>query len=184
MARLQDLEIENAEITFLNFEGRETDYNTKGDRNFSVVIPSLEQAIALHEAGWNVQVRPKKKETRDAMKAQAHNFEERIAFLETIGELEDAMFHLKVIVSYKYEDKAPVVWIYSNLTKKHRRLDESTIYTLDSAEIENIDLIINPSWYNRAGRTGYTAYLKEAHVTIRESRFREKYKEYYEDDEI
>ena len=31
--------VENAQLIFRNFEGKEGQYNRKGDRNFSVILP-------------------------------------------------------------------------------------------------------------------------------------------------
>ena len=181
--RLNDMEVSNAEIIFRNFSGRATDYNREGDRNFSVVISNPEQAVQMFNMGWNVQIRPKDANTRIEMKNACRTFEERIEFLRQRGELEDALFHLKVTVSYKYDDKAPKVWLYRTAVKKRELMKESNIGTLDKAEIENIDIVINPSFWQKNGRSGYMAFLKEAHVTIKESSFVEKYKDYYDEDD-
>lgn len=182
--RLSDLEVASAEIIFRNFTGRQTDYNKEGDRNFSVVIPDVNQAIELYNKGWNVQIRPKDATTRQEMKDAAHTFEERIAFLDARGELADALFHIKVNVSFKYPEKAPKIWLYRNSTRKRELMEESNVGTLDKAEIENIDIVINPSGWNKGNRSGYMAFLKEAHVMIKESSFAEKYRDYYEDDDV
>lgn len=182
--RLGDLEIAGAEIIFRNFAGRQTDYNREGDRNFSVVIPDPNQAISMYNAGWNVQIRPKDAATRADMKVACRTFEERIAFLQQRGELDDALFHLKVTVSYKYKEKAPKIWIYRNSIRKRELMEESNVSTLDKAEIENIDLVINPSGWSKGDRSGYMAFLKEAHITIKESSFAEKYRDYYDDDDV
>jgi hypothetical protein len=184
MERLKNLDVMNAEIIFRNFAGRATDFNDEGDRNFSVVIPDPEQAIAMQREGWNVQIRPRKAETRAAMKDAAHTFDERIEFLRSRNELDDAIFHLKVVVSYKYPEKAAVGLMKSNISDKPVKLDADTIYILDKADIVNVDLTINPSWWQRSGRSGYTSYLKDMVVTIQESELRAKYAEYYDNDEV
>ena len=179
--RINNLEVAGAEIIFRNFAGRETDYNKEGDRNFSVVIPDPTQAIELFNQGWNVQIRPKDKDTRAVMKDACHSFAERIDFLQQRGELEDAIFHLKVNVSWK--KVAPKIWLIRNTTNRKELMSESNVGTLDKAEIENIDLVINPSRWNKGGRSGYMAFLKEAYITIKESSFAEKYKDYYDEED-
>lgn len=181
MERLKNLELGSAEIIFRNFSGRGTDYNKEGDRNFSVVIPDIDLAVSLYELGWNVQIRPKNANTRVEMKASCNTFNDRITFLEQRGELEDAIFHLKVNVSYKYEDKAPKIWLIRGTSNRKELMSESNIGTLDKAELENVDLVINPSGWNKGGRTGYMAFLKEAYITIKESSFAEKYRDYYDE---
>ena len=179
----KDLDVLNAEIIFRNFSGRETDYNRAGDRNFSVVIPSVEEAIRLYNAGWNVQIRPKEQATRVEMKTACKTFDERIEWLSSRGELDDALFHLKVSVSYKYPEKQPKIYLVRGDDHKMVRMTESNISTLDKAEIVNIDLTINPSYWSKAGRSGYMAFLKTAYVTIQESEVSMKYRDYYEDGE-
>lgn len=187
--RLADLPIFGAELIFRNFEGRETDYNRAGDRNFSVVIPTIEQAIELYNVGWNVQIRPKEAATRQEMKSACRTFDERVEWLSQRGELQDALFHLKVSVSYKYIDKQPKIFLVDENAKQLEEFkpDNSDpenpkapagISTLDLAPIINCDLTINPSYWSKGGRSGYMAFLKEAYITIPTSPVTEKYRDY------
>lgn len=189
---LKPIEFPSAEIIFRNFSGRRTNYNAEGNRNFSVVIPDPQYAIQLYNMGWNVQIRPRQAETRVDMKKACHTFEERVAFLEQRGEINDAVFHLKVNIGYKYDEngnlkRGPLVYLYRSSTQnKREKMYESNIGTLDKAEIEHIDLVIEPVYSSNsktAGGTGYLTFLKEAHVFIHESSFAEKYKDYYDEDE-
>lgn len=62
------LEIDDAQITFRNFEGRASKKNREGDRNFVLIIPDQEIADALiadeNEFGisWNVKIKEPKEE--------------------------------------------------------------------------------------------------------------------------
>lgn len=181
--RLADLPIFGAELIFRNFEGRETDYNRAGDRNFSVVIPDINQAIELYNLGWNIQIRPKEQQTRVEMKTACRTFEERVDWLESRGELQDALFHLKVNVSYKYADREPHIYLIEEGMKKKTELKKENVSTLDKAPIINSDITINASYWNKGGRSGYMAYLKEAYITIPSSPVTDKYRDYYTEEE-
>ena len=56
-------------------------------------------------------------------------------------------------------------------------LTEDEISMLDSVEIENVDLIVNPSRYDSkiTGKPGIKAYVKSMYVTIVEDDLRKKY---------
>ena len=54
---MQNLIIENAEIIYPNFSGREGKFNREGDRNFSVLVPLDPPGLAeqLAAEGWNIK---------------------------------------------------------------------------------------------------------------------------------
>lgn len=140
------LEIENAEVIFRNFSGEESDYNAAGNRNFAVKL-TPEFASDLSAAGWNVK-------TWDP------------------GNGEPVVIYLPV--SIRFEPYPPKVYMIAS--GKHIPLDESTIGLLDDAEFENVDISISPyNWQLKNGNSGIKAYVKELYVTIRESRFAQKY---------
>ena len=53
----EQLVIEDAKIRFHNYAGLQTDFNQPGNRNFDVILPDNEMAIAMGEKGWNVKIR-------------------------------------------------------------------------------------------------------------------------------
>lgn len=143
----EDVIFENATIGFRNFEGKESQYNRRGARNFCVFMPE-EQAEALAKLGWNI----KRREPR-----------------EDGG---DPEFYLKVNVKYD-GPRPPKVTM---LTKKRKTLlDEATIANLDWAEIVNVDFTITAYSYEIRGETGISAYLKTMYVQIVEDELEEKY---------
>lgn len=147
--RLDIISVENAQILFRNFSGKEGKYNREGDRNFCVIIDDLDVAQQLSDDGWNVRVlRPRDPE-------------------------EEPRHYLQVKVSYK--NIPPTVWLVTSHNKT--RLDEDTVGTLDFADLKNVDLIINPYQWNVNGNTGVTAYLKTGYFTIEEDQFAAKYAE-------
>lgn len=176
---VRDIEIEDADITFLNFQGKEGDYNREGDRNFCIVIPNQNDAVLMYNDGWNIAVRAKEKAHRDACKGNK-TLLEKIEILNSLGVLEDAMFYLKINVSYKYPEKAPKIWLVKNRSDKKRLepMSELTVGELDNVDILRFDCVINAHHYSTPTRSGISAYLKEAYVTIRESAIKQKYAEY------
>lgn len=61
----EQLVIEDAVIRFHNYAGLQTDFNQAGNRNFDVILPNNEMAIAMGEKGWNVKIRKPKDPEED-----------------------------------------------------------------------------------------------------------------------
>lgn len=151
MAQKQRIEerpvFEGCKIIFRNFKGEQTQFNRAGDRNFCVVIEDLEVAKRLADDGWNIKYRPPLDE----------------------GDKETA--YLPVAVSFS--NVPPSIVMLSS--KGRTRLDESTIDILDYAEIENVDIIVNPYNWSVNGKSGVKAYVKTMYVTIHEDELALKY---------
>lgn len=143
-----NLVLEDVEIIFRNFSGKEDKYNREGDRNFCVVIDDLQKAEELAGIGWNIKpLRP----------------------LEEGGE---PGAYLPVAVSYKRVEPN----IYMVTGKNQVRLSESTVGNLDFADIKHVDLIVSPYNWEVGDKSGTKAYCKTMYVTIDEDPFASKYK--------
>lgn len=140
---MENLTIRNAKIIFRNFSGKPSKFTPEGRRTFSVVIDDSDLINSLSNDGW--LLKPLKKRDED----------------------EQQNYHLPVTVFYgNPRFPVQVVMISGN---KRTYLDESTIGTVDWADIIKVDLTIRPRPYdNIAGRSGVKAYLKTMIVTIRE----------------
>ena len=151
MRRTENLVIEGAKLIFKNFAGEESKFNRRGNRNFCVVLEQ-EDAMNLMDAGWNI----KELNTRED---------------------EEPLYYLQTSVSF--DNIPPKVVLISGRTKT--MLDDTTIDTLDYAEIANVDLIIRPYHWEVNGKTGIKAYLKTMYVTVEVDEFSAKYEDIEED---
>lgn len=151
MARIPNIEIEHAQLRFKNFSGRGDKFNPEGKRNFCVLIDPA-QVDMLKSTGWNIK------------------------FLKPKEEGVDPIPYLKVNVSYA--NVPPNVFIVTNVNgnQKVTKVGEDAISSLDYADIENVDVVISPYYYNnpRIGE-GLSAYLKTLYVTIIPDAFAAKY---------
>lgn len=136
--------------SFRNFQGKPSEYNAAGDRNFAVIL-SEEDADMLERDGWNVKRCKPRADDPDQY---------RTPYLS---------------VKIRFDPYPPIV----QLIKFGKRipLDEETISQLDWTPYENIDLVIRPYNYPaRPGRpAGVSAYLKAMYFTAAVDDFEAKY---------
>lgn len=138
---------ENCRIIFRNFSGKQTQYNREGDRNFCVVIDDLDTAKKMLDDGWNIR------------------------YLTPSDEGDEEVPIMKVAVSYN--NIPPTIVLVSSSGRTV--LDESTIHILDTAEIETVDLIVNPYNWEVNGKSGVKAYVKKMYVVLKEDALTKKY---------
>lgn len=138
--------VEDAQLLFRNFEGKEKQYNVKGNRNFAVIL-TQEAGTAMLEDGWSVN------------------------YLKPREEGDEAVPYISVNVSFK--NKPPRVVIMTETSRKN--LDEDSVEMLDWADIEKADLICNGFEWDVNGKTGRKAYLKSLFVTLAEDDLEKKY---------
>lgn len=144
---MDNLKIENAHIIYKNFSGNRDQYHP-GRRSFSVVLEEADANI-LEADGWNIRHRPSKADP-------------------------DEIIHT-LPVEARFDIFPPRVVMIGETSKRVTFLDENTIGQLDTAAIKNFDLLISPSKWTAAGKTGIKAYLKTAYVTIEEDDLDLKY---------
>lgn len=144
------LQMDGVRLIHRNFEGRESQYNRKGDRNFSIAIYDEELAQRLVDEGWNVKIKPPREEG------------------------EAPRMHLPVKV--KFNDRGPNVYLSSG-SARGRRLNEETISCLDYIDILDANLDIRPYNWDINGKQGRTAYLQSLEVIQDVDRFADRYAE-------
>lgn len=155
---LQPVTIENAQLIFRNFTGREGQYNEEGVRSFGCILPD-DVADVMKEDGWNVKYL-KPREEGDVPKPW-------------------------VPIAVSYRNRPPrIVLIAKRMNHETGELEqvrtsigEDLVQMLDFADMANVDLIINPFQWgpNSRGDSGVKAYLKSIYVTIRMDALEEKY---------
>lgn len=152
MAADGQLLMENAEILFRNFSGKEGMYNAEGDRNFCVLLdePTSKQLI---EDGWNVKT------------------------LRARDDDEEPRNYIQVSVKYRGRSgnavRPPTIVMVTS--KGRTALSEAECELLDWVDIKNVDLIVRPFEWAVNGKTGIKAYLKSIYVTIQEDALQLKY---------
>lgn len=148
MAREADiLTIENAELAFRNFAGKEGQYNKEGDRNFCILLDE-DNVKAVENAGYTGVKRLKPREE---------------------GELGTA--YIQVAVNFK--GRPPKLSLINSKGRTH--ITESECEILDWVDIANADVIINPYPWAVSGKSGVKAYLKNLVITIDEDELDRKY---------
>lgn len=128
--------LENRDVWKRNFEGLERPLNKAGERNFLVSL-ELEHARQLEADGWNVKF-PKPGEDG-----------------------EESSFKPFLPVKVAFGNWPARIYFVSPEHPEGILVSEEEAKQLDYAELESIDLIINPSeWENSFGVTGIKAYLQ------------------------
>ena len=154
--QIQPVTIDDARIFFKNFAGREGQYNAEGDRNFGCALPN-DIATVMQQDGWNVK------------------------YLKPRDEGDEPQAWVPVSVSYK--NRPPrVVMISKRMNRDSGEFEqvrttipEELVEMLDYADMEKVDLILNPYAYNVNGRSGIKAYLRSIYITIRMDALEERY---------
>lgn len=155
--KVSKIVMENARLIFRNFEGREGDYDRKGDRKFGLILEDEELIAQLIEDGWNVKSFTPKNN----------------------GDYDDEPEEIKWLpVAVRFDNVPPKVVLVTR--RKKTRLDEDNINTIDYANIEKVDLTVTPYEWTVNGKSGIKAYLQTMYVKIIEDEFADKYADYEE----
>lgn len=142
-----NLTIENAQVLFANFEGREGAFNREGDRNFCIKLDE-DLAVRMAQDGWNVKRLKPREETPD-------------------GEP-----YIQVSVGFKYRHPRMVL-----ITSQGRvtLTEEDQCPVIDHLDVKNWDVIVRPYRWDVNGKTGIKAYLKSIFITLEEDELDLKY---------
>lgn len=142
--------IEDAQIIFRNFEGKEGKYNRKGDRNFTVILDEV-VAQQMEKDGWNVKYLNPREE--DAA--------------------EGALPKPIIQVAVNFENRPPQITMITSVGRN--RIHEDSVDVLDFADIRTVDLLARGFDWDVNGKSGTKAYLKTMFVTMEEDELERKY---------
>lgn len=149
MDQLPQLTLEGRRILFRNLAGAPDRFDPKGGkRTFSVVL-EVDEGERMKADGWNIK------------------------FREPYEEGDPAIATLKVNVKYGGKGRPPRVMLVT--AKNKTPLDETTVDSLDWADITNVDMVIRPWHYDINGSQGIAAYLVSMWVTINQDPLEAKY---------
>lgn len=140
------LRIENTNLIFRNFAGKESEFNKSGNRTTGVIIPP-EMVPQLVEEGWSVKQLP----PRDPQ--------------------DQPLYYMNCKI--RFDNFPPRIYLCTS-TKK-TKLDEEDVDQIDYSEISFIDIEISPYDYTTPMRSGRTAYIKTLYVNVIEDAFADKY---------
>ena len=152
--RMPNVTLQNVSIIFRNFAGKVDQYNSQGARKFSVVLPP-EVAVDMEKDGWNIKW-PKVRPNSDDPDQDARDP------------------HIAVEASYKIF--SPQVTLITG--RRRTNLMQTELDILDWADIINVDVVLQPSFYEMNGKSGVKAYLQKMFITIEEDVLDKKYADY------
>lgn len=156
-AFIPNLELESVDVKWpwSHFDGRAADYNDEGDHNFTIVLPE-EMALELSGLGWPVKRNPGREE----------------------GDPDE--FTMKVKISYQFG--GPKFYLIKKFGDSARKMrgEQRDLVDIKRSTLENLDLIITPSFWEHGKNRGVSAYASEIYATITESRFGNKYADFEE----
>ena len=147
--KIEPVKIKGARILFRNFAGNRTQFNDEGRRNFCVVL-SPDIADDMMNEGWNVK------------------------FLKPREEGDVPLPYIQVKVNYNGNRPPKIVMMVGD---KKTPVTEDMVQMLDWAEIEWVDVILNPYVYEKRDGSGIgvSAYLKTMYAQIVEDELEAEY---------
>lgn len=152
---MNNLIIENAEIIYPNFSGREGRYNREGDRNFSVLIPEVPGLVdKLAAEGWNV-------------KPYYQN-----------NEPTGRSYISGVSINFKYYIPPEIHYVSGgrDIVLTEETLSGRIAAQLDGRGAEKVDVSIRPREWERAdGSKGIKGYVDEMRIVAKKSLFSSDY---------
>lgn len=142
--------LEDVDIIFRNFSGKEGMYNREGDRNFTALL-NEEQTARLLAGNWNVKMlapRP-------------------------VDEEDEEVDRPSIPITVNFDGRPPKIVMITSAGKV--TLSADTVGSLDFADIQTVDLIIRAYDWSFNGKSGRKAYLKSMFVTVDEDDLERKY---------
>jgi hypothetical protein len=144
--------IEDAELYWRNFSGKEDMFNAPGNRNFGVFLEP-ELAAQMAADGWS------------------------IGWTKPRDDEPEGRPYISVNVKYRNRQGQPIrpPRIVMLTSRKRNNLGEDDVDMLDWVNVKTVDIICRASHWNVNGKTGVKAYLQSMFLTIEEDYLERKY---------
>jgi hypothetical protein len=146
-----NITIEDAQIAFRNFAGKEEKYNNEGDRNFAILLRPDDE-LKMISAGWNVKHLKVREE----------------------GDVAQAFIHCSI----SYKNRPPRIAMVTSRGLTYLGQDE--IDMLDWVDIETADVTLNPYTWTVGDKSGVKAYVQSLFIKIAEDYLQEKWTDWAE----
>ena len=155
--------LKHCKLAFKNLGGRPDDYNPAGGKRSFAVVLTEEDADILFQNGVPIK--------RFIDKATGENKEP----------------YVRVKVNFKTDENgkvtSPLIYLVKEGKKPSEPLTPASAGTVDTANIDFVDMVISSWNYNYAGKSGITVYLDKMYVNIIEDELDKIYAMYGEDDD-
>lgn len=138
--------VEEAQIIFRNFSGKEGQYNREGNREFSIILDEANAEKLLLD-NWNVK------------------------YLNPREEGDAPVPYITVAVNFK--QRPPRITMITSTGRV--MVSEDMVGSLDWADIRQADLVCRGYQWEVGDKKGVKAYLKTLFVTIEEDELERKY---------
>lgn len=152
MAEAKTFMVEDAQIIFRNFTGEGSQFNAEGRRNFGVIIDP-DTADMMAADGWPIK------------------------WLQARDEGDTPTPWVKVTVAYRSRagraTRPPRIVVITSSGRT--QLDEKSVDALDYMDFEKVDIFCNAYEWEVGDKSGISAYLKTAFITLREDPLERKY---------
>ena len=173
----EQLFIEDAKIRFHNYAGLQTDFNAAGNRNFDVILPDNEMAVAMGEKGWNVKIR----KPRDPEEPPYYTLNVKINMNSKYPPTFEQIVKGGDNIVY---DEIDLGTFDPNKPTQRRHGKDDPEKTPDEMNLTKIVVVINgSSWESQFG-SGIKAYLDQFYFCEKAPIYGNYYDEDYEEEEL
>lgn len=156
--------LEDVRLVFRNFSGNVTPMNSRGERNFGVILmPEHLERLERSKIDWNIKVlKPREEEDEPQPFLPVAMYFPRAGSKGRPPEV--------VLITDKIDPETGAV-----IGKSRTNLNVDTVSLLDWANIVHVDLAIRSFEWDHLGRTGIKAALNAIYVTIEMDTLQAKY---------
>lgn len=144
------LTFHNVELRRRNFSGVKDDFNERGNRQVLIVVGKQH----AYDLGFDSVT-----DMFNALKAD----DWKVKRFNATDENNDPDMYFPATAVYYDRDKSS---IFMKTGRNSRLLTEQTVGLLDSADIENTDVILSKHYYDSHGKQGYNVRIKSMEVTV------------------